>query len=43
MSASDRDTETDEPRPIVHEVPSAVSPYIRRIVAGASGIPVLSG
>ncbi len=37
MSASDRDTETDEPRPIVHEVPSAVSPYIRRIVADNAG------
>jgi glyoxylase-like metal-dependent hydrolase (beta-lactamase superfamily II) len=37
MSASDRDAETDEPRPIVHEVPSAVSPYIRRIVANNPG------
>ena len=37
MSASDRDAETDEPRPIVHEVPSAVSPYIRRIVAANPG------
>jgi glyoxylase-like metal-dependent hydrolase (beta-lactamase superfamily II) len=37
MSASDRDTETDEPRPIVHEVPSAVSPYIRRVVADNAG------
>lgn len=37
MSASDRDIETDEPRPIVHEVPSAVSPYIRRIVADNPG------
>lgn len=37
MSASDRDVETDAPRPIVHEVPSAVSPYIRRIVAANPG------
>jgi len=37
MSASDRDAETDEPRPIVHEVPSAISPYIRRIVADNPG------
>jgi glyoxylase-like metal-dependent hydrolase (beta-lactamase superfamily II) len=37
VSASDRDAETDEPRPIVHEVPSAVSPYIRRIVANNPG------
>lgn len=37
MSASDRDTETDAPRPIVHEVPSAVSPYIRRVVADNPG------
>ncbi len=33
MGATDRDAETDEPKPIVHEVPSAVSPYIRRVVA----------
>src|SRR5690606_7701158 len=37
VSAGDRDAETDEPRPIVHEVPSAVSPYIRRIVADNPG------
>lgn len=37
MSASDRDEETNEPRPIVHEAPSAVSPYIRRIVADNPG------
>lgn len=38
MTASDRDAETDEPRPIVHEVPSAVSPYIRRVVADNPGV-----